>query len=180
MIDGVTAHPIAAKGVLVNPILVAADLIARFDPVDTPEHTEGREGYCWVNAMSANQAQATLKVSLRDFDDAGFARRKEELVAAVAATRAAFPRAVINCRVEDVYANIASSLGNDRRSVALLEAGFDALGIPPQVIALRGGTDGSAPVGARACRRRTTLPAASTSTPASRCCRCRPSSPPTA
>ena len=27
-IEGVTAHPMSAKGVLVNPVLVAADLIA--------------------------------------------------------------------------------------------------------------------------------------------------------
>ena len=45
-IEGVTAHPINAKGIMVNPVLVAADLIGRFDPLDTPEHTEGREGYC--------------------------------------------------------------------------------------------------------------------------------------
>ncbi len=144
VIDGVTAHPIAAKGVLVNPILVAADLIARFDPHDTPEHTEGREGYCWFNGMTATQAQAVLKLSLRDFDDAGFARRKALVETAVAATRSAFPRAAIACRIEDVYGNIASSLGDDRRSVDLLRAAFDVLGIEPRIIAMRGGTDGSA------------------------------------
>ncbi len=144
VIEGVTAHPMSAKGVLVNPVLVAADLIARFDPLDTPEHTEGREGYCWFNGMAANAATATLKMSIRDFDDAAFARRKRMVAAAVEATRAAHPRATLRCRIEDVYGNIASSLGADRRSVELMRAAFDDLGIVPKVIAMRGGTDGSA------------------------------------
>ncbi|MCS6711820.1 peptidase dimerization domain-containing protein [Brachybacterium sp. EF45031] len=44
-IEGVTAHPMEAKGVLVNPILLARRFIARLDPEQTPECTEGREGY---------------------------------------------------------------------------------------------------------------------------------------
>ena len=143
-IEGITAHPMSAKGVLVNPILVAADLIARFDPRDTPEHTEGREGYCWINGMTANAAAATLSVSIRDFDGGRFADRKRQVQEAVAATRAVYPRATVACRIDDTYANIASTLGDDRRSVELMARAFDALGIVPDIIAMRGGTDGSA------------------------------------
>ncbi|OUJ12587.1 peptidase T [Acetobacter sp. DsW_063] len=143
-IDGVTAHPMAAKGVLVNPILVATDLIARFDPHDTPEHTEGREGYCWVNGFSGDQATARLSVSIRDFDRTNFEKRKVDLQKKVAATLAAFPRAAISCVIADVYSNIASAMGNDRRCIALLEEAFAACGITPNVIPMRGGTDGSA------------------------------------
>ncbi len=143
-VEGVTAHPMSAKGVLVNPILVAADLIARFDPLDTPEHTEGREGYCWFNGMTANAASATLKMSIRDFDDEAFARRKRMVRDAIEATRAAHPRAGVSCRIEDVYGNIASSLGEDRRSVELLHRAFADLGITPNIIPMRGGTDGAA------------------------------------
>jgi tripeptide aminopeptidase len=143
-IQGVTAHPISAKGVMVNPILVATDLITRFNPLDTPEHTEGREGYFWFTGMTSNAASATLKMSLRDFDEAGLAARKEMVLAAVDATRAAHPRAEIVCHIEDAYRNIASSLGNDRRCLELLERGFADLGIQPRIFPLRGGTDGSA------------------------------------
>ena len=121
-IKGVTAHPISAKGVLVNPVLVAADLIGRFDRLDTPEHTEGREGYCYVTAINSNAAAASVKMSLRDFDPAGLARRKTMVMAAVAATQAAHPRAEVTCAIEDSYTNIADSLGNDRSCLDLLEA----------------------------------------------------------
>ena len=143
-IEGVTAHPMSARGVLVNPVLVAADLVARFDPQDTPEHTDGRDGYCWINALAANAATASLSIAIRDHDAARFAERKAEVIAAVAATRRAHPRARISCDISDTYANIASCLGDDRRSVTLMRAAFEELGIVPNVIAMRGGTDGSA------------------------------------
>ena len=143
-IEGVVAHPMSAKGVLVNPVLVAADLIGRFDPRDTPEHTENREGYCWVTGLSADAATARLLIAIRDHDDRRFAQRKAMVTDAVAATAHAHPRARLTCTIDDTYANIASHLGPDRRSVALMRAAFDALGIVPNVIAMRGGTDGSA------------------------------------
>lgn len=143
-VHGVTAHPIAAKGVMVNPVLVATDLIARLDPLDTPEHSEGREGYCYVTSVSSNAAVATVKISLRDFDEAGLEARKATVRAAVAATQAAHPRAHLDCRIEDSYRNIAASLGNDRRCLDLMERGFKDLAITPNIFPLRGGTDGSA------------------------------------
>jgi tripeptide aminopeptidase len=143
-ITGVTAHPIAAKGIMVNPALVAADLVGRFDPLDTPEHTEGREGYCYVTAMRANANTALINMSLRDFDPAGLEARKANVQSIVAATQAAHPKATIACRIEDNYRNIADSLGNDRRCLDLLERGFADQGITPKIIPLRGGTDGSA------------------------------------
>jgi tripeptide aminopeptidase len=143
-IEGVTAHPINAKGIMVNPVLVAADLITRFDPLDTPEHTEGREGYCYVTSMANNSATATVKINLRDFDRAGLEARKEKVRAHVAATQAKFPRAKLKVEIEDVYANIAESLGNDRRCLELMERGFKELAIAPRIFPLRGGTDGSA------------------------------------
>ena len=143
-IEGVTAHPINAKGIMVNPVLVAADLINRFDPLDTPEHTEGREGYCYVTSMANNSATATVKINLRDFDKAGLEARKEKVRAHVAATQAKFPRAKLKVEIEDVYANIAESLGNDRRCLELMERGFKELQITPRIFPLRGGTDGSA------------------------------------
>lgn len=143
-IEGVTAHPINAKGIMVNPVLVAADLINRFDPLDTPEHTEGREGYCYITSMGNNAATATVKINLRDFEKAGLEARKEKVRAHVAATQAKFPKAKLKLEIEDVYGNIAESLGNDRRCLELMERGFKDLQITPRIFPVRGGTDGSA------------------------------------
>jgi tripeptide aminopeptidase len=143
-IIGVPAHPMAAKNVMVNPVKVAADLMALFDPQQTPEHTDGRDGYWWFNEITANAAGARLFMSIRDFDDSGFEQRKRYVNDAVARTRETHPRANITCAITDVYRNIAAALAQDPRPMALLEKAFAAVGVPPIRLSMRGGTDGSA------------------------------------
>lgn len=52
----------SAKNTLVNPALVAVDIINCFDRMQTPEHTEGTEGFIWVQAIKSNAAEATLDI----------------------------------------------------------------------------------------------------------------------
>ena len=80
-ITGVTAHPMSAKGVLVNPLLVATDIMACFDRAQTPENTEGKEGYVWFTGMEANAVQATLRFNIRDFDKQNYEARKRYVAA---------------------------------------------------------------------------------------------------
>ncbi|MBC9175902.1 peptidase T [Pseudoroseomonas ludipueritiae] len=143
-ITGVTAHPMTAKGVLVNPILVATELVQMFDPMQTPEQTEGREGYWWCNGISGNQSSARLQMSIRDHDGVRFEERKAFVAQAVEAIRARHPRARIECRIEDSYQNIDAAMGNDRHCVDLIFQALRQMNITPKVIAMRGGTDGSA------------------------------------
>lgn len=143
-IQGVSAHPMSAKGVLINPILVAQDFIALFDRTQTPEYTAEKEGYWWFNGFSANQSSATLQISIRDFDKQRFEARKTFIQEAVTKIQAQYPRAQISAHITDVYGNIANSLGEDRRSIDLLFNAFEALNIEKKVIPMRGGTDGAA------------------------------------
>ncbi|WP_263065246.1 peptidase T [Dickeya dadantii] len=141
---GVTAHPMSAKGVLVNPILMAHDFISQFDRRHTPEHTEGREGYVWFNDIHANANEAVLKASIRDFDLTGFAQRKQQIRDVAAQIAAHYPTAQVSCAIADIYSNISNALGDDRRALDLLFAAMDTLSIAPNVIPMRGGTDGAA------------------------------------
>lgn len=143
-ITGVTAHPMSAKGVLVNPILVATDLLALFDREQTPERTAGRDGYWWCNGISGNQSTARLQMSIRDHDSRRFAERKDFVVEAVQAIRDRHPGARVEFRIEDSYANIDAAMGNDRHCVDLIFRTMEQMGIAPKVVAMRGGTDGSA------------------------------------
>ncbi|MGO2370597.1 MAG: peptidase T, partial [Serratia sp. (in: enterobacteria)] len=143
-IEGVTAHPMSAKNILINPIRIANDIINQFDSRDTPEHTEGREGYFWFNDMVANANLATLKVSIRDFDLAAFNARKARIQEVVQQVAANYPRAKVSCTVTDIYSNISNSIGDDKRAIELIFGALAAHGIPPKVIPMRGGTDGAA------------------------------------
>ncbi|PHM44605.1 peptidase T [Xenorhabdus mauleonii] len=143
-IKGVTAHPMSAKNVMLNPIRVAHDFIGCFDRFDTPEHTEHREGYFYVTDLVANPDNAKIKMAIRDFDRTSFDARKRYIGEAIELIRARHPRAKIDFKIEDVYSNISDSLGDDRTAIDLI---FDALkvqDVEPNVIPMRGGTDGSA------------------------------------
>jgi tripeptide aminopeptidase len=141
---GVTAHPMSAKGVLVNPLLMAQDFIAAFDRTETPENTEGREGYIWFTGLNANASQAVLKANIRDFDRQSFAARKRRIAEVGEEIARRYPSGQVRWEVTDTYSNISDSLGEDRRSVDLLMTALRELQIVPKVIPMRGGTDGAA------------------------------------
>ncbi|RDJ27101.1 peptidase T [Bosea caraganae] len=141
---GVSTHPMSAKGVLVNPLLMAHDFISQFDRAETPENTEGREGYVWFNSIAANASEARLGALVRDFDRDSFEQRKRRLSEVAELIARQYPAGHVECRVTDTYGNIHDSLGEDRRSVDLLFAALEALQIKPKQIPMRGGTDGAA------------------------------------
>ncbi|MEB6115362.1 peptidase T [Enterobacter roggenkampii] len=141
---GVTAHPMSAKGVLVNPLLMATDYISHFDRQQTPECTEGREGYIWFNGIQAGQNEAVLKANIRDFDKERFAARKQQIADVAALIAAQYPTASVDYRIEDTYSNISNAIGEDRRAIDLMFEAMESLGITPKPTPMRGGTDGAA------------------------------------
>lgn len=144
-IKGVTAHPMSAKGVLVNPLLVANDIINHFDKKDTPEHTDGKEGYFWVNRITANQNSAVMNINIRDFDKKLYEARKTYVADLMKLISARHPKAQISYEITDVYSNIADSLTADNRHcIDYIYKAMENLAITPKTIAMRGGTDGSA------------------------------------
>jgi tripeptide aminopeptidase len=141
---GVTAHPMSAKGVLVNPLLMAMDFVSHFDPADTPEHTEGRQGFFWFKDLDANDSKARLKVMIRDFDRERFEERKARITEVVELIEADYPTGTVQTIITDTYANIGDHLASDPRAATLLFQAFEHVGIEPNVIPMRGGTDGAA------------------------------------
>lgn len=141
---GVTAHPMSAKGVLVNPLLMATEYISHFDRQQTPEHTAGREGYVWFNGIQGDQSSTLLQASIRDFDLDGFNRRKQQIGEVAAKIAARYPTAKVDYQVSDTYSNISNALGEDRRAIDLLFTAMESLGIEPKPTPMRGGTDGAA------------------------------------
>lgn len=142
-IQGISAHPMSAKGIMVNPVLVAHDFIAQFDKKDTPECTENREGYIWVYSVKADSSSAEIVLSIRDFDKDIFESRKLMVQKAVDKIRKLHPKAKIEYKINNIYSNIENSLV-DMMPVELLYQACRNLNIPINIMPMRGGTDGSA------------------------------------
>lgn len=143
-IQGVSAHPMSAKGVLVNPTLVAMDLANCFDRKQTPENTDGKDGYIWVKSLTSNQSKATLMLDIRDHHKDLYEAKKSYIQEAVAFTRKRYPTAVINLDLSDTYGNINDSITEDNRiCIDYIYKAMKNLNITPKTIAMRGSTDGS-------------------------------------
>jgi tripeptide aminopeptidase len=140
---GVSAHPMSAKGVLVNPLLMALDFVSHFDRNETPESTDEREGFFWFKDLVASDSQARLNVLIRDFDKAEFERRKLRIEAVAELVRSQYPASDVQCHVTDTYDNIGGYLCDDNRAAAVLFKALDELGIERKPIPMRGGTDGA-------------------------------------
>jgi tripeptide aminopeptidase len=143
-ITGVSTHPGTAKGVLVNALLLANDLINRL-PQDshTPETTNGRDGFIFLYEMRGTAAAAELSFILRDFELDGLQTYGEWLRAACQAVQEAEPRAKIECAITPQYRNMRYWLEKDTRPVELALKALARAGIQPISPPIRGGTDGS-------------------------------------
>ena len=142
-IEGVTAHPMSAKNVLVNPILIAIDIANEFDRKETPECTEKKEGYIWVQGISGNQRNASLRLSIRDHNKTLYENKKSKVREAVEKYQKLNPRANIELNFQDVYSNISDSIKDDRFAIDVMYEAMKNLSIEPKTLSMRGGTDGS-------------------------------------
>ena len=143
-IKGVPAHPMSAKGNLVNPIMIAHDFISMLDRDKMPENTENREGYVWVTDIHSDVLNLSLDFNIRDHDREKFEAAKAYLYQISEILKKRYPKAQIEIEIEDVYGNIADSM-NDENKIAVerLKEIYQELGIKEKIIPMRGGTDGS-------------------------------------
>ncbi len=143
-IKGVSIHPGLAKGKMVNAIHLAAKIIATLpQATQTPEVTEGREGFIHATGMTGGSSEMVLKFILRDFERDGLAAKGALLQQVCAAVQATEPRAEITCTITPQYRNMRYWLENDMTPVDLARAAARDLGIAPVSVPIRGGTDGS-------------------------------------
>lgn len=143
-IKGVSAHPMNSKNNLVNPIMIAHEFISMLDRSKMPENTEGREGYIWVTDIHSNVLDLSLDFNIRDHDRENFEKSKRYLVYITQYLCKKYKKAKIEIEIEDVYRNIYDCIDDDNAlAIDKLKEAYALLGIEPEIIPMRGGTDGS-------------------------------------
>lgn len=144
-IEGITAHPMSAKNIMVNPLLVAVDLINLLNRAEMPEHTENREGYIWPIELDGKPNSARLTLMIRDHDKVKYQAKKKYLKEIVNFTKKRYPKINIDLQINDVYTNIKDALPTPPgKAVDYLKQAMKNCDVEPHIIAMRGGTDGSA------------------------------------
>lgn len=142
-ITGRGAHTGTARGVLINALHLAAELIGAIPAHMRPETTAGYEGFIHPDEIQGNMEQVTLKVLLRDFTDAGLAHKRAILEGLLAGLEQRHPGC--RTRLESLlgYRNMKAVLDRDPRVVDLALQAVREAGLEPVQKPIRGGTDGA-------------------------------------
>ena len=141
---GFNTHPGYAKGRMVNAIKVAADFIHRL-PRDTqsPETTDGREGFFHPYVLNASVEQTSVRFLIRDFVTAALREKESYLESLARDTVTAWPGASVSVTVEHSYRNMKEVLDHHPQVVENAREAIRRAGLELRETSVRGGTDGA-------------------------------------
>jgi len=143
-IKGVSIHTCCAKDRLVNALYLASKIIEILPKHRlSPESTQGREGFVFVESIQGNAAEVNLKLNLRDFELDGLNAQAQLLTETCDLVGKTEPRARISCVIRPQYRNMRYWLENDMRPVEIAKKAYKEEGFTTNMLAFRGGTDGS-------------------------------------
>ena len=137
---GCSVHPGYAKGKMLNAAKVAAEITAMIPWNETPEHTEGYQGFYHLTALSGNCEQASLSYIIRDHDREVFERRKKFMAHIVQQVNEKYGN-VASVELKDQYYNMKEKV--DPEIVDIAVKAIQEAEMTPVVRAIRGGTDGA-------------------------------------
>jgi tripeptide aminopeptidase len=146
-IQGVIAHPGAAKGVMQNAIKIAGEIIAALPKNEwSPEHTEGRTGFIHPNQISGGAETARIEFLIRDFDTPqlkAHANKLFKIAQEVIASNPDFSNSTVSMEIKEQYRNMREIIDQYPMIVEKALEAYKLVGVTPIVHPIRGGTDGS-------------------------------------
>jgi tripeptide aminopeptidase len=140
---GVNVHPGTAKGKMINSMNIAAQFQAMMPADETPECTEGYEGFFHLNSMKTSVAKTSLGYIIRDFDRQGLADRKTVMQQKVAEINSKLSRGRVELKITDSYFNMREMVEPHQHIIELAKDAMESLDIQPDIKPIRGGTDGA-------------------------------------
>ncbi|MBS9774235.1 MAG: peptidase T [Tenacibaculum sp.] len=142
-IEGKIVHPGSAKGKMINSMLIANEYIASLPKNETPQETEGYEGFFHLHNIEGNVEKTTLNYIIRDHDMNLFKGRKKLMEDIAKKINKDLGKDLVKVEIKDQYYNMKEKVEPVIHIVDIAEEVMKDLGIKPIIKAIRGGTDGS-------------------------------------
>lgn len=142
-IKGVSVHPGYAKGKMVNANRLAAEFAAMLPADETPETTEGYEGFYHLLGIESNIENAKLSYIIRDHDREKFEERKDFIKKCVDEMNKKYGEGTVVADVKDQYYNMKEMIDPKMHVIDIVLKAMQDSGVPPKVEPIRGGTDGA-------------------------------------
>lgn len=143
IVKGRNVHPGYAKGKMVNAIRVANEFMSLVPADETPEATEGYEGFYHVVGVEGEVEKATITYIIRDHDRAKFEARKEAMLAWAEEINAKHGAGTVVVELKDQYYNMRQQIEPVMHIIDIAFKAMEEVGVTPKVKAIRGGTDGA-------------------------------------
>jgi tripeptide aminopeptidase len=140
---GCNVHPGYAKHKMVNSIRVANEFIEMLPRHETPEHTEGYEGFYHLIGIKGEVEETTLQYIVRDHNRSRFEDRKKELEHLVRKINHEFGEGAAILELKDQYYNMREKIEPVMYVVDIAYKAMEEAGVTPRVQPIRGGTDGA-------------------------------------
>ena len=140
---GRNVHPGYAKNKMINSIRVANRFISMLPSHETPEHTEGYEGFYHLIGITGEVEQTTVTYIIRDHDRVRFESRKKEFEHLVCKINAEYGEGTAALELHDQYYNMREKIEPVMHIIDTAFKAMEAVGVEPHVKAIRGGTDGA-------------------------------------
>ena len=142
-VHGVNVHPGYGYHKMINSIRIANHLASMLPRWETPEHTQGYEGFYHLIAMNGSVEETTLQYIIRDHDRARFESRKREVEHLVRKINQEYGEGTVEVEIRDQYYNMREKVEPVMHIVTLVEEAMKEVGVTPKVQPIRGGTDGA-------------------------------------
>ena len=142
-IKGVSVHPGYAKGKMVNANRLATEFASMLPADETPETTEGYEGFYHLLGIEANIESAKLSYIIRDHDRDRFEERKAFIKECAAKMNEKYGEGTVEAEVKDQYYNMKEKIDPNMHVIDIVLKAMQDSGVPPKVEPIRGGTDGA-------------------------------------
>ena len=143
---GKSVHPGYAKNKMINSMLLASKFISKLPKNETPQTTDGYEGFFHVHHLNGTIEETILEIIIRDFDAKKFTKRKDLLINLVGKfnekCQKQFGEPIVICDIHDQYYNMKEKVEPVKFIVDLAEKAMRAVGVTPIIKLIRGGTDG--------------------------------------
>ncbi len=142
-IKGVSVHPGYAKGKMLNASLLAVEFAGMLPADETPETTEGYQGFYHLTGMQTQTEQAKLSYIIRDHDREKFEDRKRFIKRVVDQMNEKYGEGTVVADINDQYYNMKEKIDPQMHVIDLVLRAMQESGVTPKVRPIRGGTDGA-------------------------------------
>ena len=140
---GISTHTGTARPNMVNSITMLSAFVNFLPQTESPETTDGYQGFYAPMQISGGIEQSNLLIFNRDFTMEKMQRRLDNIDIFAKAIEAKFPGGKVDVKHTKQYVNMKEKLDQNPLVVEKLTEAVKNLGITPIFSPIRGGTDGS-------------------------------------